>query len=603
MDENMTMFDAPGLRHFITTDDRYVSPVFVGREDVIKTIDDTLDLIRWRRQNRSHRDRSAKGLMRLVQGAPGIGKTSLLDRMKDRCWERLEEGTSSHKVIPLVIDAGEMSFQSINREIRMGMQQAWDRIGNEEVRVAMRTILDHVRDIDFFGLRLGRSGTEAIKPLRLPDHCTLLLMIDEIQNLSDDPHDESARVLRNLEDGSHGQAILPVLAGLSNSVDRLMQKGLSRHAGRSAIGLRPLTFDQVILATRRFITRFHIQSMLNTQLLWERTLWRWSQGWPKHLQNGLSALGDHLLATDGDLDAVDIMAVQCQVVTRRIRYYWTRFGPHQRRQPALLGHVMARLGPHPVTAATIQSTIRDVMQMGNWDETPPPEWEDMLRLGLIDVARIDAGGIMYGCPIPSLQSFAVTCTAQPSARLIGAVMDGNSEALAEELRAGADIDGRDGWGRTAMHLAAHGASIEAQDQWGRTPLHLAAGVNAEQSLATLIGLGASSHATDQQGWTPLHLAAHADSVQSVGLLMTAGSPVDARNRAGQTARDLAPDGSASQTMLSDDGGGWSGWHGRAVMILSPTSPGNPSIIQSSSQGYKPLKLSVILVGSSCRTFA
>ncbi len=563
-------FDYQGLHDFIVARDRILNPVFVGREDAIERIDDCLELIRTRRHEPGTGTPSAKGLMQLIQGPPGVGKTSLLDTMTDRYIDRLADGGIPHKVIPIVIsNTRTLSVDHVNREMQNGMIRVLDRIGNEDVRVFVRKLFSIVRDIDFFGLRLGRSDTREASLPRLPKNCTILLMIDEIQTATSDL-DAAAAVLQHLEAGSNGQAIMPVLAGLANSSDHLERLGLSRQADDSITYLKPLLPSEIVAATHRFITAFGIQSMPATRQLWARTLWRWSKGWPKHLQNGLSVLATQLLNTQGDLVAVDLMTAQRMERAKRIQYYWTRFGDEQRRNPALLGNVMARLGRDPVSARRVEAAIRDTMQMGVWDDTPAPEWDDMLRRGLIDIERIQARGSTYACPIPSLHSFAVTCTGPP---LHAAVLDSDIDAIANGTDADINVNGQDAWARTALHIAAQedcpdmvvallgaGASIEAADQWGQTSLHHAAHENAEHALMALLNHGANVHACDQRGETPLHHAARTDSAYALQQLLDAHTNPRARNRFGKTARDLAPPSSNSRRLLDgiapdEDGSG------------------------------------------------
>ncbi len=331
-----------------------------------------------------------------------------------------------------------------------------------------------------------------------------------------------------------------------------------RQADDSITRLKPLTLDEIASATQKFITAFGIQATPAAQKLWERTLYRWSKGWPKHLQNGLSVLGTQLLATNGNLNAVDVLAAQRMTVAKRIGYYWTRMEEWP-EAPELIGHVMAGIGRDPVTLTQITASIKAAWQKGDWKDIDPPTWTAMLRDGLIDIDQIDGRGITYTCPIPSLRSFAVLCTAPP---LHGTVLDGKLDMVRAILQTDADVNGHDAWGRTALHIAAQdswpelvtelleaGASLEAPDKWYRTPLHLAAHDNAEQSLAALLAAGADVHAGDERNETPLHHAARQDSACAVQLLLDARANPDAKNRVGKKPRDLAPADSESCRIL------------------------------------------------------
>ena len=122
--------------------------------------------------------------------------------------------------------------------------------------------------------------------------------------------------------------------------------------------------------------------------------------------------------------------------------------------------------------------------------------------------------------------------------------------VAELLQAGANLEERDGEGRTALHWAAGssqspavvaalldaGAELEARDDTGRTPLHWAAKWNYSVAvLATLVDAGAEVAARDEDDKTPLHWAAHHnESPAIVAALLESGAKVAARDEFGKT---------------------------------------------------------------------
>ena len=100
----------------------------------------------------------------------------------------------------------------------------------------------------------------------------------------------------------------------------------------------------------------------------------------------------------------------------------------------------------------------------------------------------------------------------PSVDIHEAAAKGQIEAVKQYLAAGADVNAKDKWEETPLHLArtkeivelliAKGADVNAKDKYGRTPLHYA----VDREIAELlIANGANVNAKDGDGETPLDL--------------------------------------------------------------------------------------------------
>ncbi|HWI20447.1 MAG TPA: ankyrin repeat domain-containing protein [Vicinamibacterales bacterium] len=126
----------------------------------------------------------------------------------------------------------------------------------------------------------------------------------------------------------------------------------------------------------------------------------------------------------------------------------------------------------------------------------------------------------------------------------------NAEAVKKLLKEGADVNGAQGDGMTALHWAAlngdadlasmllyAGANVGAKTRiGGYTPLHLAAQVGHAAVIAPLIAGGAPVTATTATGATALMHAAHSGSAESVRILLENGADPNLKETAnGQTA--------------------------------------------------------------------
>lgn len=115
--------------------------------------------------------------------------------------------------------------------------------------------------------------------------------------------------------------------------------------------------------------------------------------------------------------------------------------------------------------------------------------------------------------------------------------------------AGADMEARDFFGATAIHLAvefqrleaikmltAYCADIEAphSNDNGWRPLHRAAHWGDSATIKVLLGCGAVVDSRDTSGRTPLHVAARRGKVAAVRTLLEAGASCDAFDSKGDT---------------------------------------------------------------------
>lgn len=144
--------------------------------------------------------------------------------------------------------------------------------------------------------------------------------------------------------------------------------------------------------------------------------------------------------------------------------------------------------------------------------------------------------------------------------LHASVIGGSAADIERQVHGGADINARDGFGRTPLMVAAYrrdlavaralirlGASVAALDHQSYDAITIAATQNDTGILQELIAAGGSTRAiTGPFGGTALSAAARAGRAEAVELLIAARAPLDHVNNLGATA--------LIEAIVSGDGG-------------------------------------------------
>ena len=134
------------------------------------------------------------------------------------------------------------------------------------------------------------------------------------------------------------------------------------------------------------------------------------------------------------------------------------------------------------------------------------------------------------------------------------VVQNKDNDIAYVLKAGADVNKRDSYNRTALHYAAHlgfdhfvcnlieaGADVNVQDAYGDTALlHVSSGLTGsdyeghDKCIPPLVEAAADVNITNSGGYTALLYVCEAACIQSIKLLVNSGADVNAVNIEGDT---------------------------------------------------------------------
>ena len=410
--------DLNGLRAFIREGDRNRARFFVGRTVPIRDISTACS-------DAIARYRAGEGLAgatRLIQGAPGAGKTSLLQHLSGLFgasndstgfWSRLFRSESDSPKALLI----ERTALANAREVAIQIAECIHPARARHFRQTQNQTA---------GLQVGVSGTAAIDRSRTTSDAPpvpsitelgkqfpagvwkqpICLMVDEIQNLDR----AEARTLEALHLGTAGLPIVPVLAGLANARDVLAQCGISRLSDDCIHSLGCLEPRQSNEAVRKMLDTYRVEAEEADANRWASRLASASDGWPQHLQNAMRSLAESLIETNGVLAKVDEAAVLKRAFERRRKGYQARRSAQMETALFLVSWIMAKVPDTGLRRHEVNDIIRASSRQGGSSGFNLPNGfsvEEFLD-HLIHRGALQMGGDgRLRCPIPSFRRFLI----------------------------------------------------------------------------------------------------------------------------------------------------------------------------------------------------
>ena len=405
--------DLEGLRAFVREGDRNRARFFVGREAQIRDIEQVCaDAFAGFRAGRP-----LAGTTRLIQGAPGAGKTALLSHMDDvfssarepgGLWSRLFGRAPNRSTQPMTLliertalanpaDAALRIAECLDSGRAQQLRQTLGRSVGANVGAAIgATVATAPSPPSFAELRRLFPPQDWKRPL--------CLMVDEVQNLESD----EVGTLENLHLATAGLPIVPVLAGLANARDVLARRGISRLNEDGVHTLGRLETGEPAEAVQRMLNAYGVETAGVDAERWAAHLEEHSDGWPQHLQNAMRSLAEALFEANGVLAAVDEAAVSAGSLEHRMRAYRARRSPRMQEAVFLLARVMAGVPESGLRRNEAVAVIGNRARQGGdcgWDLPQGMSAGDFLD------HLVHRGALQSGeddrliCPIPSFRRF------------------------------------------------------------------------------------------------------------------------------------------------------------------------------------------------------
>ncbi len=500
--------DETGLREFTAAGEGSPPPVFVGREDIISDI-----LAAAERAWRPGRGRHGEPKMtRIVQGAPGSGKSSVLAELESRLAGM--ESDASPRL--LTVSSEELETEAGVADVLAAVAVS-ARTGQSEWLKLGRNALSRVRrGVDGVSV-LGAGVT--LRPSDMPDPAALaalektlpggkwprpvILAVDEAQNLPSDRHTPAGRLFRGIHGAASGLPLTLVLAGLGDTPEMAGRMGLTRGLTLHPVG--GLSGAETEELMRGFCARFGIESAGAEDRL--AALAAPCEGWPRHLHFALQAFGAAALEAGGAAARIGWDGVFAAAADSRRAYYRAQRDAAMERSGNLVGAVMFELDRNMSGAEIIGLIERRASESrteAGWS-LPPGAGADSFFEHLVHQGALqkDETG-SYNCPIPSFRSFLIDEGMAPGAVLLYAASRGDD--------------------RRAERALAAGAGTGFRGLKGLTPLHVAAGYGRTGMVRLLLDRGADPSVKDSGGRTPADTARRYGKDECAGILDAAIPP-------------------------------------------------------------------------------
>ena len=388
------------LREFVNEDDKEPPPVFVGRGGVIGDILKAAD----RAWNTAPPGKGRPGATRIVSGAPGAGKSSVLAELERRCRK-----DAKRKHAPRVLKLSAAQFSNVG-DVLQGMAEAVgpkkaDRLFAEESRSSGGHVSAKVAGYSSGRATAAPAATPTLAALaswakkrKVNWDYPLIVAIDEAQNLRPS-NSAAAALLQTIHEAAAGRPLTLVLAGLGDVPQRAEEMGLTHGLKLHPLGgLEPLETAEL---AGRFCGYFGIAGDGLLERLLE--LAAACENWPSHLHHALQAFGKAVLDVGGRTERLRWDRIAARAAGSRIDYYGRQRGEAMRDSGQLTAAVMRGLDRHSSAEAVLELIDREAAR-----HPLPPACPDAysFRRHLVHQGALqpDAHGA-YHSPIPSFRGF------------------------------------------------------------------------------------------------------------------------------------------------------------------------------------------------------
>ena len=415
-----------GLAEYARCNDRNAPPYYAGRKRLLSGIEDICGDI-WKKHENNLLQQ--KGLTRVIYGAPGAGKSSTLMYLQ-HAWQQGVHMTADAAGCERMGPAPVMLYSGsggILHSLPMLCEDLVDLVAPERSKDLFAAFSETIRVSGGGSAGFVKGGIEREKTTHyeavtaglkavanlLPSaqwKRPVVIGVDEAQNLPGDRHSPVGELLQALHANDVNLPVLVVLAGLSDTKERVNELGLSRLSKHSIYSMNGLDAAEIEELKEGFCAHFEIDLGSRTDefdALLQRT-----DGWAAHLQNGLQAFAEVYLEAGCEIEAVDFTRVEQLSLETRMEYYYARLSAAMKTSSGVVGLLMKRMkgGEESRDILSMIQRIHDE-HAGNRDVglrlpdgmTAQEFYNDLIHRGALQ--ECDDETVV--CPIPSFRQYLI----------------------------------------------------------------------------------------------------------------------------------------------------------------------------------------------------
>ncbi len=387
----MSRFNSTAVQNFIADRDREAPHLFVGRDEERSIAQSVLSKLQRGK---------ARGNTVIFQGAPGAGKTALLDHLRSKFRAQCDTARLPASLVHRPDEALYQVFKQIEPKQAKKLKESHQTTaeGGVNIGIASGGVSSSSTQSP-----LSISTIDQLMDLRKGVDRPLMLFLDEAQNANGDLPDRKSSILQQLHEGGAGNVSL-IAGGLSDTQARLSVLGVSRPSSDNVRTLQPLSGREVMEALEAFLHSedFGIDREGCDRDALRRVIVNESMGWPQHLTNALRSLGEELIGAEGRLAECDLGRVQQRSQVRREEYYRGRAEMLPNR---LLFEVVATVPKNSsVDGLDIHKAIDRAYQKEPLLERMLPAEDVYHRLVHVGILQDDGTGKLT-VPIPSMHDY------------------------------------------------------------------------------------------------------------------------------------------------------------------------------------------------------